>query len=112
VLACKYLCQPIITKTELDIADRLFIKFGKTVETLYGEESITPNMHLHGHLKEVILDHGPITGFWCFSFERFNGILGSTTTNNISVELQLMRRFMVSRYFTQLKLAKFQPGGS
>ena len=31
-------------------------------------------MHLLNHLKEVIPDHGPVTSFWCFSFERFNGI--------------------------------------
>jgi hypothetical protein len=106
VLACKYLCNQIIYKTQLEIADRLLIKFCKTVETLYGEDAITPNMHMHGHLKEVILDHGPITGFWCFSFERFNGILGSTTTNNRSVELQLMRRFIVSRYIGQVNISK------
>ncbi|KAK2551955.1 hypothetical protein P5673_026951 [Acropora cervicornis] len=56
-----------------------------------------PNMHLHNHIKEVILDHGPVTSFWCYSFERFNGILGSTTTNKRSVELQLMRQFLTSR---------------
>lgn len=61
-------------------------------------------MHLHCHLKEVILDHGPVTGFWCFSFERFNGVLGSTPTNNQSVELQIMRRFTISRYFGKTNL--------
>ena len=61
VLACKSLCQSAITKTELDIADGLILKFCKSVETLYGKDAITPNMYLHNHLKEVILDHGPVT---------------------------------------------------
>ena len=104
VLACKYLCQSVISGTDLDIADGLILKFCKSVETLYGKHVITPNMHLHNHLKEVILDHGPITSFWCFSFERFNGIMGSTTTNKRSVELQLMRKLLISRQLKDMKL--------
>jgi hypothetical protein len=42
-----------------------------------------------------------VASFWCFSFERFNGILGGTPTNKRSVELQIMRRFVISRYFDE-----------
>ena len=104
VLACKYFCQSVISRTDLDIADGLILKFCKSVEALYGKHVITPNMHLHNHLKEVILDHGPVTSFWCFSFERFNGIMGSTTTNKRSVELQLMRKLLISRQLKDMKL--------
>ena len=99
VLGCRYVCRPALTKTDLVIADRLFLKFCTEVEKLCGKEAITPNMHLHCHLKEVILDHGPVHSFWCFSFERYNGILGSTPTNKRSVEVQIMRRLIISRYF-------------
>ena len=94
----------MISKTDLEIADGLILKFCKPVETLYGKHVITPNMHLHNHLKEVILDHGPVTSFWCFSFERFNEILGSTTTNKRFVELQLMRQFLISRQLKDMDL--------
>ena len=104
VLACKYFCQSVVSRTDLDIADGLILKFCKSVEVLYGKHVITPNMHLHNHLKEVIMDHGPVTSFWCFSFERFNGILGSTTTNKRSVELQLMRKLLISRQLKDMKL--------
>lgn len=97
VLACKYFCQSVISRTDLDKADGLILKFCKSVEALYRKHVITPNMHLHNHLKQVILDHGPVTSFWCFSFERFNGIMGSTTTNKRSVELQPMRKLLISR---------------
>lgn len=33
-------------------------------------------------------------GFWCFSFERFNGILGSFQKNWVSPELQMFRKFL------------------
>lgn len=110
VLACKYYCQSAISKTDLNIADGLILKFCRSVESLYGKDVITPNMHLHNHLKEVILDHGPVTSFWCFSFERYNGILGSTPTNKRSVELQLMRKFLTSRYLADMTLPEQYQG--
>ena len=96
-------CKSATTKTELDIVDGLILQFCKSVETLYGKNAITPNMHMHNHLKEVILDYGPVTSFWCFSFERFSGILGSITTNKRSVELQIMRKFIL-RFPKDMKL--------
>ncbi len=54
----------------------------------------TPNMHLHCHLKECVLDYGPLHGFWCYPFERYNGLLGGLPNNNKSIEAQLMNRFL------------------
>ena len=54
-------------------------------ENLCGKERCTPNMHLHGHLRDCILDYGPIYSFWCFSFERYNGIMGDYHTNNVNI---------------------------
>ena len=64
-------------------------------QRLYGKATITPNMHLHGHLRDVILDYGPIQEFWCYSFERFNGILGNQPTNNRAIEPQLLKQFLL-----------------
>ena len=75
VLACFHLCRRAITETDITKADLLLIKFCKTIENLFGNASITPNMHLHGHLSECINDYGSIYGFWLFSYERYNGIL-------------------------------------
>ena len=52
------------------------------------------NMHLHSHLISSILDYGPVYAYWLFSFERFNGMLGNIPTNNRSIEVQLMKRFI------------------
>lgn len=48
-------------------------------------------MHMHLHLKDMILDYGPVYGFWLFSYERYNGILEQQPTNNCSIEIQLIR---------------------
>ena len=82
VLACKTLGKRVLTGNDIEIGDKYLMQFCKTFETLYGKDLVTPNMHLHGHLKECLLDYGPFHSFWCFSFERFNGILGSYHTNN------------------------------
>ena len=52
-------------------------------------------MHMHGHLADCVLDFGPTSSFWLFSFERYNGILRDQPTNNRSIEAQLMNRFLL-----------------
>ena len=49
---------------------------------------------MHCHLKSVLLDYGPVFGFWLFSYERYNGILEHQPTSNRCIETQLMRRFL------------------
>lgn len=61
---------------------------------MYGQLEVTPNMHLHPHLINCIIDYGPVHNFWLFSFERFNGLLGDFKTNQRAVEIQLMRKFL------------------
>lgn len=93
VLATTYLANQMITESDLKIADDYLIKFCKGCESLYGKDVITPNMHLHCHLMNCTLDYGPIYSFWCFSFERYNGLLGNYPTNKRDIEIQLMKRF-------------------
>ena len=94
VLSYYFLCRREISDTELKKADALLLKFCKNVENLYGNLAITPNMHLHCHIAECVKDFGPIYGFWLFSFERYNGILGSYPTNKRNTAQQIMRRFL------------------
>ena len=49
---------------------------------------------MHSHLYDCIKDFGPLHGFWCYAFERYNGILGSMPNNNCCIEGQLMSRFL------------------
>ena len=72
--ACSILCRPNIHVSHLQQADDLLIRFCTHFETLYGKERCTPNMQMHCHLCESVLDVGPVYSFWCFSFERYNGV--------------------------------------
>ena len=94
VRACAILTQRIVRVTEIETADKLLELFCKKVQTLYGHAYCTPNMHLHLHLKDTLLDYGLAHATWCYSFERYNGMLGSILTNNKSIESQLMQRFV------------------
>jgi len=49
----------------------------KLIEGKYGQVKISPNLHLCLHICECALDYGPLSSFWCFSFERMNGIIGT-----------------------------------
>ena len=90
VQACRLICSRAISQDSVRELDRLLIKFWTSVETIYGADACTPNLHLHGHLKDCFLDYGPSSSFWLFAFERMNGILGSVSTNHHAVEIQLM----------------------
>ena len=98
VLACRILCKQTLSRSDIEIADGLLIHFCRRVEILYGKKYITPNMHLHCHLKDVFLDYGPAQEFWLFPFERYNGILGKQPSNNKAIEPQLMKRFLADTH--------------
>ena len=94
VKACKLLSKPMVKISDVGLAHSLLLTFCRDVEKVYGPQCITPNMHMHTHLADCILDYGPVYSFWLFSFERYNGILGNYSTNNKSIELQIMRKFL------------------
>ena len=85
------LCSTQISVDDLQKVDMVLMHFCRRFGQLYGKEAITPNMHLHAHLRECIQDYGPIYSFWLFSFERYNGMLGNFPNNQRSIEIQLMR---------------------
>ena len=91
VNACQYLVKPCVTKHEVDRAHTLFKEFGTDLEKLYGKDFITPNNHLHMHLKDCVLEFGPVYSYWLFAFERFNNNIGNVHTNKRNIEIQIMR---------------------
>lgn len=74
----------------------MMLEFCQVFENLYGAESCTINLHLHCHIAECLRDYGPAHSTWCFSFERYNGVLGGMPNNNrtLQVEKTMMTRFI------------------
>jgi len=56
VKACSILSRRIVSKNDIVTADLLLLNFCKQYELLYGKETCTPNLHLHNHLKDCLLD--------------------------------------------------------
>lgn len=110
VLASRLLSKPSISKEMVILADGLLLRFCRKFQDIYGHDAVTPNMHLHCHLASCVQDFGPTASFWCFSFERMNGILGNQPNNNRSIEVQLMQRFMEDN--AHLQLLQLLPSGS
>lgn len=93
VRASVLLRQYTISMKDIDGADEKLLEFCKIFEALYRKEYCNPNMHLHAHVKECVLDFGPISAFWAFPFERFNGILESFSKNWVKPEDQIVKKF-------------------
>lgn len=81
VQASIILCQYSISECDLLLEDDKLMQFCRMFEELYGGEKCTPNMHLHGHIKECLFNCGPVLTFWAFAFERYNGVLEKFVTN-------------------------------
>ena len=104
VKACQFLSKLMIKIADIGASHPLLLNFCRAVEQIYGNSRITPNMHMHAHLANCILDYGPIYSFWLFSFERYHGILGDYYTNNKSIELQVMRKCLTDQNLRNLEL--------
>lgn len=87
VRICTILVRRIVEISDMEEAHKLLVKLVQLIEEHYGEGKITPNLHLSLHLCECSYDYGPLYAFWCFSFERMNGILGKANCSNFSVNL-------------------------
>ena len=76
VNACSILCQFVVTRGDIENAHELLIKFRKEFERLCGKEYCTPNLHMMCHICESMFDYGPLSAFWAFTFEHYNGAFG------------------------------------
>ena len=76
VRACIILTSWELQKNELDEAFIKLFEMNKLIERKYSQEKISLNLHLCLHICKCALDYGPLSSFWCFNFERMNGILG------------------------------------
>ncbi|RHZ48249.1 hypothetical protein Glove_554g9 [Diversispora epigaea] len=79
---------------EVDKIHKKIVDVVTLIEKKYGRNVITPNFHLSLHLSVCSHDFGPLYVFWCFSFERMNGILGLLPNSHQQIEPELMCRLI------------------
>lgn len=84
IVCCLICCQLVIMEQCLEVELRI-LKFCKLFEYLYGIIKCILNMYLSCYFVECIRDYGLVYLFWCFFFERYNGILGLYYKNNYNI---------------------------
>ncbi|GBC06285.1 hypothetical protein RclHR1_06740001, partial [Rhizophagus clarus] len=94
VRVCTILVRRIVKINDMKEAHELLVKIIKLIEKHYGEGKIMPNLHLSLHLYKCSYDYKPLYSFWCFSFERMNGILGSLPNSHCQIESELICQLM------------------
>ena len=104
--SCSLLCRPFIHHTELKKADEQMMEFCNSFETNFGKSCVTPNVHLHGHLWKCLEDVGPVFSFWCYSFERYNGLLESFKKSWHAPEIQIMEKFSMMQTLNSTDTSK------
>ena len=103
--ACFLFLQPSISQHDLNYILFYFVQH----ETLHGKENYTPNMHMHIHLCNSVKNFGPACAFWCFPFERFNGILGSFQNNWVAPERQMAEKFLSYQNLLTINISNALP---
>jgi hypothetical protein len=76
VRACNLLVTRIITEDDLKEAQERLEEMAHLIESTYGPEFITSNIHLALHIVDCCCDYGSIYSFWLFPYKRLNGYIG------------------------------------
>ncbi|MDR3549236.1 MAG: hypothetical protein P4M11_13405, partial [Candidatus Pacebacteria bacterium] len=84
-----------VSVKEIDEMHRNHIELYELVETLFTSHAVKSNLHLHIHLREMLLDYGPAGAWSCYAYERLNGLLASIPLNFLHLEASSMRRFLL-----------------
>ena len=47
------------------------------------------------YIPDVIADYGPPHSYWCFGYERLNGLLAEIPNSKVNIEPQIMNRMLL-----------------
>ena len=86
--------QPALTNADISRLDCLIKSHHQCFEQNYGRFEVSVNYHMALHIPDMIKGFGPPHSFWCFSFERMNGILSGLPNSNQHIELELFTKFL------------------
>lgn len=97
VLLCQIvelISSPIFTVDNIATLHRHLNDHHNIFNKVYGKWTVTVNYHLALHIPDIIMNMGPPQSFWCFPYERMNGILSKTPNSNRSIEVEVMNRHL------------------
>jgi hypothetical protein len=86
--------SPIFTLDEIAKLHRLLHDHHNLFSRLYGIWAVSVNYHMSLHLPDIVKDLGPPQSFWCFGYERLNGILAGMPNSRRNIEVEVANRFV------------------
>ena len=96
-----------ITVQQIEQFDWCIHEIVRSIEALWGAAAVTPNCHYALHIRAMLLDYGPPAGWWCFPYERYNGILVGMPRNPTFVEVSFVKRLILLQGVSQAVRRKF-----
>ena len=100
----------VLTPTDIARLEQLLHDHHQLFSSVYGKWKVSINYHMVLHITDMFRDYGPAPVFWCFAFERLNGLIVDAPSNNRSVEVQLTEAFLFSKEMERLGQSTIFPG--
>lgn len=97
VSAVYLLLKENVTFQDINKADNMLFEFVARFQLLYGEVSMTFNVHLLTHLAKSVKLWGPLWAHSAFVFENANGGLLKLVHGTKCVALQIVNKFLLHR---------------
>ena len=94
VVALHKLLSTNITEQDLKFSSESLVEYVKGVESLYGKEFCTFNVHQLAHIAECVEELGYLWENSAFIFENFNGILKKCVNSSNGILAQICKKFL------------------
>ncbi|XP_022111612.1 uncharacterized protein LOC110990825 [Acanthaster planci] len=112
VTAVYILSKNCVDHTMINQAEVLLVKFVLEFEDLYGKEYMTYNVHQLIHMADSVRNWGPLWSISCYAFESMNHKLGKMISGTQYVQVQISKKFLLSRILPHIALDCFQESES
>lgn len=88
------LSSECVSTVDLASAQQMLEKFVSDMETLYGLEHVSFNIHSCVHITRAVTNWGPLWAQSAFQFEAFNGVLLRLIKSSNAVVLQICNSYL------------------
>ena len=92
--ACEVLLAYSLSEQDIQLLEERLIRHHQTFKEEYGEFQVKAKHHMALHIPQAIRDYGPVCNFWCFAYERLNGVMGQYVHSTTSPEVQIYKKFI------------------
>ena len=110
VMGVSILLGENIAPLQISESEKWLTEFVQEMESLYGTNNVTFNVHLCLHLPNTVRNWGPLWAQSAFVFESYNGVLLDMIKSSQGVALQIMKTVWLQVAFPSF--AKKAMGGA